>query len=129
MPALEISFRQPVSDRRSRLLGDLELDWPPRLLLDHGGAIPHPAADGYVVDLQRDEIAAAQLAVYREIEQREIALPALKLKPNPDRPDIFRLERALLADQTTLVPGRFRKANNGWERSVHGCLLDPDRAR
>jgi hypothetical protein len=31
--------------------------------------------------LQRDEIAAAQLAVYRQVEQSEVALLTLKLKP------------------------------------------------
>ena len=43
-------------------------------------------------------IAAAQLAVDRQVEQGEVALPALKLKPNPDRRDLLRLERALLPD-------------------------------
>ena len=62
------------------------------------------------------------------LNKREIALPTLKLKPDPDCPDIFRLERALLADQAALVPGRLRKADKGWDRSVHGRLLDPDRA-
>ena len=68
------------------LIRQLELDRPPGLLLDHGRAIPHPAADGYVIDLHRDKIAAAQLAVDREIEQREIALATFKLEPNPEQP-------------------------------------------
>jgi len=33
---------------------------------------------------QGDEIAAAQLAVDREIEQSEVALSTLKLKSDPD---------------------------------------------
>jgi hypothetical protein len=59
----------------------------------------------YVVDLQADEIATSELAVDREVEQGKISFPALQLKPNPNGPDIFRIERALLADQAALVPG------------------------
>jgi len=39
---------KPVPDRCSGLLGDLELDRPAGLLLDHGGAVPHLAAAGQV---------------------------------------------------------------------------------
>jgi hypothetical protein len=55
--------------------------------------------------VDRDEITAAQLAVDREVEQSEVTFPAFELKPDPDCPDLLRLERALLADQATLVPG------------------------
>jgi hypothetical protein len=125
--AAEIDFGQPVSDRGPGLLRDLELDRPPGLLLDHGPAVPHPATGAHVLDLYRDEIAATQLAVDREVEQGEVALPTLKLKPDPDCPHLLRLERVLLADQATLVPGRPRKAHNSRDRSVHGRLLGPDR--
>jgi hypothetical protein len=99
-----LKIRDPVSDREPRLFGDFELDRPAGLLLDHGRAIPHRAADTHVIDPQGDQIAAAQLAVDRQVEQREIALSNLKLKPDPDGPDLFRLERALLTDQAALVP-------------------------
>ena len=77
---------QHAIDCATSLLRHFELDRPPGLLLDHGGAIPHPASDVYVIDLQRDEIAAAQLAIDREIEQSEVALPTLQLKPDPNCP-------------------------------------------
>ena len=125
----EIDLGQPTSDRGARLLGDFELDRPSGLPLDHGGAIAHPATGAHVVDLQRDEIAAAQLAVDREVEQGEVALSPLKLKPDPDRPDLLRLERAFLANQATLVPGFLVKTDNGQDRIMHSRLLDPDRAR
>src|SRR6476619_420279 len=106
-PVPEFHLRQPIMDRGPGLLHDFELDRSPCLLLDHGATVSHPAAGAYVVDLQADEIAASELAVDREVEQGKISLPALqlKLKPNPNGPDIFRLERALLANQTALVPG------------------------
>jgi hypothetical protein len=61
------------------LLGDLELHRPARLFLDHGGAVPHLAADTYVVDLQPHEVAAPQLAVDGKIEQDKVAPAALQL--------------------------------------------------
>ena len=73
--------------------------------LNHGAAIPRPAAGAYVVHLQADEIAASELAVARKVEQGEISFPILQLKPDPNGPDIFWFERALLADQSALVPG------------------------
>jgi hypothetical protein len=92
-------------DRGPSLLRDFELDRSPCLYLDYGATVAHPAAGAYVVDLQADEIATSELAVDREVEQGKISFAALQLKPNPNGPDIFRLERALLADQATLVPG------------------------
>src|ERR1700758_2198005 len=104
-PIPEFDLRQPIMDRGPGLLGDFELHRSPCLFLDHGATVSHPAAGAYVVDLQADEIATSELAVDREVEQGKISLPTLQLKPNPNGPDIFRLERALLTDQAALVPG------------------------
>jgi hypothetical protein len=104
-PVPEFDLRQPIMDRGPGLLHDFELDRSPCLFLDHGATVSHPAASAYVVDLQADEIATSELAVDREVEQGKISFPTLQLKPNPNGPDIFRLERALLADQAALVPG------------------------
>jgi hypothetical protein len=60
-------------DRRPRLLGDLELNWPAGFLLNHRGAIAYLPSDVYVADAEPDEVAAPQLAVDGEIEQGEIA--------------------------------------------------------
>ena len=103
-PIPEFDLRQPIMDRGPSLFRDFELDWSPCLFLNHGATVSHPAAGAYVVDLQADEIATSELAVDRKVEQGKISLPALQLKPNPNGPDIFRLERALLADQVALVP-------------------------
>jgi hypothetical protein len=86
-------------------LHDFELDRSPCLFLDHGATVSHPAAGAYVVDLQANQIATSEFAVDREVEQGKTSFLALQLKPNPNSPDIFRLERALLADQAALVPG------------------------
>jgi len=58
----------------------------------------------YVPDLERYEIAAAQLAVDAQVEEREFAHPVLHLEANAQRPDVLGLERCLLPDDLALVP-------------------------
>src|SRR5690348_3055354 len=64
-PIPEFDLRQPIMDRGPGLLGDFELDRSPRLFLNRGATVSHPAAAAYVVDLQADKIAASELAVDR----------------------------------------------------------------
>src|SRR5262247_1247298 len=91
---------KPRLDRGSGLLGDLELHRPARLLLNDGRAVADPTTDADIVDLQPHEIAAPEFAVDREVEQGEVADSALHLEPDPDRPHVLRLQRALLANGT-----------------------------
>jgi len=123
----EADLRQPVLGSRIGPLGDFGLNWSPRLLLDHGAAVSDPATDADVIDFQADEITAAELAIDRKVEQREVALAALQLKPNPNGPDIFRLEREFLADHSALIPGSLLGVRWRWDCGVRGCFLDPDR--
>jgi len=58
-----------------------------------------------VANAKIDEIAAAQLAVNGEIEQRQISNLTGILKMNTDRPDVLGLERWLLPYQFAFVPG------------------------
>src|SRR5262249_51107331 len=51
------------------------------------------------------EIAAPEFAVDREVEQDEVAGSALDLEPDPDRPYVPRLQRALLPNEAPFVPG------------------------
>lgn len=119
-PTPEVALRQPVLDRGPSLLGDFELDRSPGLLLDHGAAVANPGTGAHVIHLQADEIAAAKLAVDRKVEQSKIALTALQLKPDPNCPDIFRLQRALLAGQVTLVPWSLL---DGAEDGIAVCMV------
>jgi hypothetical protein len=123
LPGAKLRVDHPIPDCRSRLLGDLELNRPVGFHLDHGGAVAHMASHGHVVDPEANQVATAQLAVDGEIEQREVATPLFELKPDADCPDV---QRALLANQAPLIPGRFRKTNKRWDRGAHGLLLDPD---
>ena len=77
-----------------------------------GRAVTDPAADADIIDLQLHEIAAPEFAVDREVEQGEVAGSALHLEPDPDRPHVLRLQRALLPDEAPFVPGiatRYRR--------------------
>jgi hypothetical protein len=113
---------QANQDRRSGLLSDLELDRPTGFPLNDSGAVSHLATDAHVVDAQPDEVAAAQLAVDREIEQRKVASASLKLQADADGPDLLRFQWAFLADQPALVPWGFRKAD---QRRDRGACLPP----
>jgi hypothetical protein len=63
----------------SRLLGDLELHRPSRLLLHHCGPGPHPSAQKDVIHPQGNQVTAPQLAVDRQVEHGEVPQPLLKL--------------------------------------------------
>ena len=57
-----------------------------------------------IADSQSHEIARPELAVDREIEERELTRVLLQLKSDSDRPDLALLERCFLAHQFALVP-------------------------
>jgi hypothetical protein len=59
---------KPIADRRPGLLGDLELDRPAGFLLNNSSAVANMPCDAYVVDPEPHKVAAAQLAIDREIE-------------------------------------------------------------
>jgi hypothetical protein len=82
-----------------------------------------------VVNVQPHEVATAQFAVDREIEQCEVAPAPLKLEPNADCPDLLWFQGAFLANQLALVPWASREAHQGRDRAVHDSLLDPNPAR
>ena len=65
---------QPLLERRSGLLRDLELNRTSGLVLDDRRPVSYGTAGRDVVDPEGDEVAAAMLAVDSQIEQREIAL-------------------------------------------------------
>jgi hypothetical protein len=93
----------PIADCCSGLFGDFELDRSAGFPLDHRGAVPNSAPDAYVADLEPHEVTAPQLAVEGQIEQSEVASTFFELKPDADCPDLLWFQRALLADEATLV--------------------------
>jgi len=72
--------------------------------LHDGGSGPNAARQNHVSDAEVHKIATPQLAVDREIEQREIAYAVLVSELGPDGPNVFRLERRFGAHQESRVP-------------------------
>jgi hypothetical protein len=64
---------------------------------------------GDVLDPQGDDVAAPQLAVYREVEHRQIPQAAVHLELGPDRPNVLDPQRRLRADHFSLVPRDFSR--------------------
>jgi hypothetical protein len=87
---------KPIADCRPGLLGNLELDRPAGFLLNNSSAVANMPSFAYVVDPEPHKVAAAQLAIDREIEQGEVAALVFELESDPDRPDLLGLERAPL---------------------------------
>jgi hypothetical protein len=69
--------------------------------------IPMTSIDRSVFSQARvvgNHVAAAQLAVDGEVEKRSVPQSAMLVEPEPDRPDLLRLERSLGADKAAFVP-------------------------
>ncbi len=101
---LQAGGRDPGSDRVPRLLGDLELHRPVRLLLHDNRAWGDMTALEHIANVKPHQVAPAQLAVDGEIEQREFPGLMIQLQSNPDGLDLLQLQRRLLADQLPFVP-------------------------
>ena len=86
-----------------------------------GAPFSNSAAGANIVDLQSEEITAPELAIDRQIEQREVVLEALQLKPSSNGPDLFQFEEGpLLTNHASLVPGSLRvrgSRHSGFHRS------------
>src|SRR5438552_9820254 len=104
-----------------RLLGDLELHWSLGFLLHDNRAAGDTTALDHIMDAQRDQITSAQFTVDGKVEQCEFPGSMIQLQPNPDSPDLFQLQRRLLAEQLAFVP--WRNAPSGLRRRIQESLL------
>ena len=104
---LRLHFRllDPRGDGGSGRFCQLELNRSLRLSLNNYRSGQYLGAVRDVADAQIDEIAAAQLAVNREVEHSQVSYLMCVLELNPDRPDVLRLQRRLLTDKFAFVPG------------------------
>src|ERR1700678_2809533 len=91
------------------LLGDFESDRNAGLFLPDGSTIDGISMRGDVVDLERDDIAAAQLAVHRQV-----AGSSFDLQLGPDRPDMLWPQRGLCSNQLAFVPGYTSGGGRNW---------------
>jgi hypothetical protein len=78
----------PCEQTRACIVFQLELDGPACLLLhDHCASADAPPADK-IADLDLHDIAAAQLAIDRQIEKRSITKAPMLIEEEPYCPDL-----------------------------------------
>jgi hypothetical protein len=93
---------QKILDRLAGLFSDLEPDRSDRRALTDRRAIDHITTGSNIFDHNADEVTAAQLAIDRKIEQRQVSYPPSDLKSRSDSPDVLRLERRLCSSELSL---------------------------
>src|ERR1017187_7668181 len=103
----------PGEDRFTGRLRDFELHRPLGFRLHDNRARRDSIAVGDITDAQLHEIAAAQFAVERQIEQREFALAITNFEANPNRPNVPEFERHFLPNQLAFIPGIAAARYNG----------------
>ncbi len=103
----------PAGHSFSRVFSQFELYRLVRFALDDRHAFSHPAISDKVIDLERDQVATAQLAVDCDVEQSQIAKVSREFESGADGPDLLGKQRALLPDEATFVPGSAFRCNGG----------------
>lgn len=86
------------------MFGDFKLHRSSGLALRDPRSRPHLVALHHVFDPQVDEIAAAQLAINGQIEERQVTHAVGNLKPDANGPNFAGLQRRLLARHPTFIP-------------------------
>jgi hypothetical protein len=105
LPCFAVAHAQVVVQRLACDLRQLEA-YPAGLTLAHVGAVDGVAIGCHVIDAKRYEIAAAQLAVDRQIEQRQVARTTFQLKLGSDQPHVPWAKGRFCAGELAFVPGR-----------------------
>lgn len=100
-------LRIPRQKRFSRMFSDLKRNRAGRFPLHDDRTRGYSVALSNIAYAQPHEVAGAELAADRQIEESQASGPMGELKAGSDRPKHFQLERRLLADQFALVP-RYR---------------------
>ena len=75
-----------------------------RLLLDYCCSGSQRSSRNNVTDLHLDDVAAAQLAVGRKVEQSAVAQTSMLVEEKADSPHIARFQRSLRANRVARVP-------------------------
>jgi hypothetical protein len=94
-----------IIDRMARLLRDLELHGTACLPLADRSSIERAAMRCDVGDHQAYEIASAQLAVDRQIEEGQVPNSPVDMQAGPNSPNMPWLERWLRTNQLGFIPG------------------------
>ncbi len=108
---------QPRQGSGTRRLRQVKLVGPSSLLLHDRSLGSHPAARGKIANLDLNHVTTSRLGIDGKVEECSVAHPPLSLEPEPDRPNLLRLEEEVLGTRT---------ANR---LSHHALLIRPHSAR
>jgi hypothetical protein len=86
---------KPSTDAAAGRFKELELNRPACLLLNDDRTQADPAVADELADPDFDDVAPAELTVDRKVKHRAVAQPALSIQPEPDSPDLLRLQRGV----------------------------------
>ena len=89
LAGLFVASHQIVIDRLARLFAQFKSDWPSCFLLSDRCAIRRVSAGSDILDPDRDDVTAAQLAVDRQVEHGEVPSTTFDLEFCPDRPNVL----------------------------------------
>src|ERR1700676_1099551 len=96
---------QIVVDCLAGLFAQFKSDWPSGLFLSDRSAVRRVSARSDIFDLDRNDVAATQLAVDRQIEHGEVPSATFDLEFRPDRPGVFGSQWRLCSGHLVLIPG------------------------
>jgi hypothetical protein len=108
---------QVVVERLTRHLGQLEPDGSAGLALADSGAVDGVAVRRHVIDAERHQIAASQLAVDGEVEQHQVTRAPLELQPGSDAPDVTGSKRRLRTGELAFLARRLSSGRR-WRYGV-----------
>jgi len=119
------AFKPGLKARPSRVQ-QLELDRPAGLLPRDRGSGSHSAAADEFTDPDFHNVAASRLAVDGQVEKRPVAKTMFSVEPEPDRPNLPRLERTLCANHASGVPGPPRRRCRRHGPKQNATAVEPD---
>jgi len=89
---------QMLVEGLSRLIRELKPDRQASFPLAHSCALQRVAIRRHVLNTNSDDVTTAQLAVDRQVEEREVPFASLDLQHGSDGPYVARPQRRLGAD-------------------------------
>lgn len=95
----------PMGSKARLMSTSRPLHRPPGFALGDDAACAAAAAADTFADLQLGDVVAPQLAVEGQVEHRAVTHPPFPVEPEPNGPDLLRLERSLGAERAANVPG------------------------
>ena len=120
----------PTPDGLPRVLRDFELYRPVGLALYDCDTVSDAVPGDKISYFQTNEIAAAQLAVDRKVEQSQIPEVASQFEASTDGPDLLWEQRAFLANEPSLVPRTAILFDGGeFDLGHEFSLVRPSRSR